>query len=901
MAASALLLFGPRPVFGGSAEWLLAPGTGDWNSAGNWTPATVPNGAADVATFGLSGTVLVSLSANTAVNGIVFKPGASAFSITADTGFMLTLSGVGITNYSANVQHFIVGPNDTARINFTNSATADNAAFTLNGGTAAFMEGGLIAFGGSSTASNATFTVNGGQAVNADGADLEFNSGSTAGHGTFVNNGGAALGAEDGVTQFNDDATAGNSTIINNGSAFDSPDAGGRTEFNANSSAGAARLIANSGVGTGGGTILFFGDSTGGTARVELFGNGKLEISNHNLPGVTIGSLEGNGDVFLGANNLTVGSNNRSSVFSGVIQDGGLGGGIGGSLTKIGTGKLALTGNNTYSGGTTIDFGYLAVGSDHALGTGNVDVRLGILGTYNGPRPINVEGNYRQFGASVGGGYSGGMLMLGLGGTGLSQYDRLVVAGRASLAGELSIFSYNGFLPKVGDKFRVVSAAGGVSGRFMELEDPFKGNYAIKLSLTYRPASVILETKQDSFRPFAKTPNERAVAGALDSIAGDRRVGKLIGFLDTVPGPGLADLFDRIAPEELASIFNLGVALANVQTANLERRMGDLQAGAAGFSASGYAMSGSGPNSSGDANGDGGRSAYGVGGPAGKGGKELRAPSENRWGVFVTGVGEFTNIGDTPNARGYDLTTGGFTIGVDYRVTEHFALGLNTGYARSNADLSGGGRVTVDGAKLGLYATYFTGTGFYADAAVSGGYNSYDTRRRALLGTAVGSTHGGEFDALLSTGYDWKRGGLSIGPVASVQYTYVGMESFQEHGSLAPLRFNSKAGESLRTALGMRASYDIHAGGVIIRPEVRTAWQHEFDDSSFALDSRFANGVGKTFTVRGPEIGDDSLLIGAGVAVLWSERTSTYLYYDGEVARSNYSSNNVSGGVRISF
>ena len=37
------------------------------------------------------------------------------------------------------------------------------------------------------------------------------------------------------------------------------------------------------------------------------------------------------------------------------------------------------------------------------------------------------------------------------------------------------------------------------------------------------------------------------------------------------------------------------------------------------------------------------------------------------------------------------------------------------------------------------------------------------------------------------------------------------------------------------------------------------------------------------------------------MAVLWNERTSTYVYYDGELAGTNYRSNNVSGGVRLSF
>ena len=38
-------------VFAGSATRSASPATGDWNTAANWSPATVPNGASDVATF----------------------------------------------------------------------------------------------------------------------------------------------------------------------------------------------------------------------------------------------------------------------------------------------------------------------------------------------------------------------------------------------------------------------------------------------------------------------------------------------------------------------------------------------------------------------------------------------------------------------------------------------------------------------------------------------------------------------------------------------------------------------------------------------------------------------------------------------------------------------------------
>src|SRR5437762_11977963 len=84
-------------VFAGSATWNLNPTTGDWNTAAHWTPATVPNGPADTATFGISNTTGAFVSVNTEVNSIVFNAGASAFRL-GGFGFDLTISGLGITN-----------------------------------------------------------------------------------------------------------------------------------------------------------------------------------------------------------------------------------------------------------------------------------------------------------------------------------------------------------------------------------------------------------------------------------------------------------------------------------------------------------------------------------------------------------------------------------------------------------------------------------------------------------------------------------------------------------------------------------------------------------------------------------------------------------------------------------
>lgn len=101
-----------------------------------------------------------------------------------------------------------------------------------------------------------------------------------------------------------------------------------------------------------GGRIFFVSNSAspaGGNATVQLNGNGALDVSSCAISGIAIGSLAGDGQVYLGAHKLTAGREHNSTAFGDSIQDGGDGGGTGGALAKVGSGTFALIGGHTYT------------------------------------------------------------------------------------------------------------------------------------------------------------------------------------------------------------------------------------------------------------------------------------------------------------------------------------------------------------------------------------------------------------------------------------------------------------------------------------------------------------------------------------------------------------------------
>jgi autotransporter-associated beta strand protein len=435
VAGALLFLVSQRTSIAGSATWATNPTSGDWNTAANWVPNTVPNSTTDIATFDVSHVtnILVNFGSNINVDSVVFNLGAPAYTITLDVS-NLKPNGAGFINNSGVIQSVIIPENGdlAGAMFFYNSASAGNMVnFTTVGGDFFFEDASsagsatfdvtsgqfqafvdffddstagdatinasasaVIEFFDNSTGGNSTLNLSSAAFVTFDGSNnaehmtatciggagtfssqMDFQVVSSAGEGSFTTIGGSTIGEHGSFILFDDAATADNATFVINGGMGRGLSATGLL-FLDSSTAANANITANGGVGgSKGGMVTFEKASTGGTATITLNGNAKLDITPHNPPGVTIGSLAGAGSVLLGANTLTIGSNNQSTTFSGVIQ------GTGG-MSKTGTGTLTLSGANSYSGGTTVSAGLLNVSNTTGSGTGTgpVNVNSGTLG-----------------------------------------------------------------------------------------------------------------------------------------------------------------------------------------------------------------------------------------------------------------------------------------------------------------------------------------------------------------------------------------------------------------------------------------------------------------------------------------------------------------------------------------
>jgi len=151
--------------------------------------------------------------------------------------------------------------------------------------------------------------------------------------------------------------------------------------------------------------------------------------------------------------------NSRNNNISGVISDGTMGGKL--ALIKDGTGLWTVTGNNTFTGGMTINAGTLRYFGDGntVFGRGLLTINNGVILTKGNPSAVTVNnqilvnGNFAFTGASAGNIWSGPM---NLG----ADTRTVTISSDLAISGIIS----NGGLTKAGTNILTLSSANTYAG-----------------------------------------------------------------------------------------------------------------------------------------------------------------------------------------------------------------------------------------------------------------------------------------------------------------------------------------------------------------------------------------------------------------------------------------------------
>ena len=540
--------------------------------------------------------------------------------------------------------------------------------------------------------------------------------------------------------------------------------------------------------------------------------------------------------------------------------DGSYAGDIGGSgdLVKTGAGTAILAGNLAHGGQTIVNAGTLRInGTLAGLATVGAGAVLGGSGSFLGG--IDNHGTLAP-GNSIGTMAVTGPLTFNAGSVyevevdAAGQSDRIEVDGPATLAGTVRV------LPAPGDYAAqtdyTILTADSLSGSFDAVTS---ASAFLDPSLLYGATDVTLRLTRNAvaFADVARTPNQRAVAGALDAgsagAAGDYAT--LLGAVAGLSAAEARAAFDRLGGAGLA-------AVPTVQLLDQARFDGALQAAADPAAGTGLWAT-----------------AYGTGGT-------------------VDGDG---------NAAGFDHRGGGVVAGLGWRVGAEATLGLALGYGRSRLDHGAGEDGTVDTVRAGLYGAWQPAGGrLVLDGALGAGRSDYESERRLAFGAlarrAEGEADGHEISARLGAGYRLDHGAWQVTPRASLAYVRLHRDGFAETGAgAAGLEVGAETVESVQGRLGLAVARPFAtAAGLAVTPAAALTWRHEFGDTERVVDAAFAGAPDIGFRVAGADAARDTAELALGVSATTGGGTTWQLGYGASLGGGE-AAHALRAGLRLSW
>lgn len=873
------------------------------NASGNFDGAISGTGSLNVAGG------IATLGGNSTYTGGTTIGAGATVRISADTNLGDTSGEIRIDGGTLQTTASFSSARDMV---LTGNATLQSAAattFSHSGDVTG--SGALVKNGGGTLIMSGDLSHDGGTVVNAGTLQLygdnAYTGGTTLNGGTLKVASDASLG----------DASSG---IVVNGGTLRTTSS--FTSTRAITAAGNGTLSADSGTTltlsgsiegsgqltkSGTGTLVLSGDNSGdhsvgsGWTGGLIVNNGLVQVTNAwglGWGNVTIngGSVNTTVDILTGQTIALAGGTivnvdaSTTTTLSGNITDAG----GGGCFVKSGSGTLKLTGSMTQSNGTCVQEGELrtngtlvsnvtvdSVGMLRGTGTivGDMTVN-GTLAPGNSPGTLTVAGTVTM---SPGSTYLEDINGLGTG-AGVGNYSRLLItgagnqfiAGGATLTPNLvaitGIGTYTPYVPRVGDLFRIISAEGGIVGRFAPLSQPdglASGTRMLAFYDVFGSNSIDLAVVPSSYAAFLSNANSnaRSAGGAVDRIVDADQLGSATRTQ--------SELAYRLAMLDAGSLKGMFTALAGEVHGALAAAAplpGQWVQGAVGRQLR-------------------------IGGQSAADNKEIAG----RNALWVDVGGDHATWDADAMASGFSLNRRMLALGSDLHAGPIGRVGVGLSNAKSDVSAKGGSG-TVEENMIFVYGQYRVGD-YSIDGVLGYGINDYKSRRSDPLGVA-GSLRSDLDGRNVLAGATLRRsidyGSFILEPNVRILLQHSTREAGKENGeSQAALSLSRHSADGARVVLGAN----------LASPErdplqADHTYQASFGvgvDNGDALQPSLQSSLADSrHTIHAPDAGRAFAELGGSATIRVSSDTYAFIGVNGE-ARSGKRSYGGNVGVRISF
>ncbi|KKB07435.1 hypothetical protein VE26_11735 [Devosia chinhatensis] len=270
--------------------------------------------------------------------------------------------------------------------------------------------------------------------------------------------------------------------------------------------------------------------------------------------------------------------------------------------------------------------------------------------------------------------------------------------------------------------------------------------------------------------------------------------------------------------------------------------------------------------------------------------------------VWVQGYGGWDQIRGNGNASPLSSTVGGIFVGVDTAITDSLRAGVVGGYSSAQLKVdersSFGTMASVD---LGAYLdAQFGALGLRGGAAY--GWHDIDVERRIdFPGFSDQQSAGYGLNALQifgEAGFRLDFDGYELEPFGGLAYVNVSSGSaIESGGGAAGLSVDIAGQQTVYTTLGTRFATTIDLDGATLTPSLTVGWQHVVGDT--APSATMQSGSNQ-FTIEGVPAAKDMLILGTGLSLGFSDGLSLDVNYAGRFAEGA-SQNAVTARLRGEF